>query len=261
LADVLRSQRRLGAIVHDAVNDELYPAAREFLESLLLQKPGSVFVSADYDVDGVTSAAILGRLFRSLGIRCAASLPCRFTDGYGVNYKDAAARFSSDPFDLLVTADCGGADTARLKAFAAQINRRVFVLDHHLAETVVDDGNLTVLNPAAGGRSPQYCAAVLCALVVRAAVAERLVSPEFLAEMEMLAGLAVVADCVRVDGIAARHCLDLLLRKGAEQGPPGIRGLFVAAGLSGQISTADVAFKLAPMLNAAGENRIGSHSS
>ena len=65
-----------------------------------------VTVYGDYDVDGITSIAVLVKFFRELGIDIEYYLPSRLEEGYGLN-NDALLKIKNNRTDLLITVDCG----------------------------------------------------------------------------------------------------------------------------------------------------------
>jgi single-stranded-DNA-specific exonuclease len=104
-----------------------------------------VLIYGDYDVDGVTSSALLRRLFNHLGIKAINYIPHRMEEGYGLN-QDVAEFAKSQGIHLLITVDCGINAFAPIEAIkAAGID--VIVIDHH-----EPDGNklppaFAVINP------------------------------------------------------------------------------------------------------------------
>ncbi len=94
----------------------------------------TVALYGDFDVDGVTSVAILHNGLRALGAKTANYIPDRFTEGYGLNV-GAVSRLRGEGAGLLVTADCGISSVAEV-AHANTLGLDVIILDHH---TVPED--------------------------------------------------------------------------------------------------------------------------
>src|SRR6201996_3929798 len=89
-----------------------------------------VYVFADYDVDGASSAALLVRWFRALGHELPIYVPDRIIEGYGPS-PAAFRRLREQGAELGVTVDCGAAAYDAVAA-AAEIGLEVVVIDHHL---------------------------------------------------------------------------------------------------------------------------------
>ena len=89
----------------------------------------AVTVFGDYDVDGATSAALLIRLLRSLGLDPQAYIPDRLMEGYGPS-GEALVRIAEVGAALIVTVDCG-AQAFEALAMARDAGVDVIVVDHH----------------------------------------------------------------------------------------------------------------------------------
>ena len=89
----------------------------------------AVTVYGDYDVDGATSAALLIRLLRELGLQPGYYIPDRLLEGYGPS-GEALVRIGAEGSQLIVTVDCGAMAHEAL-AMAADAGIEVIVVDHH----------------------------------------------------------------------------------------------------------------------------------
>jgi single-stranded-DNA-specific exonuclease len=103
-------------------------AAAVLVDGLIRGRPMVVF--ADYDVDGASSAALLVRWFRAMGLETPIYVPDRMTEGYGPS-PEAFRRLRENGAELVITLDCGAAAHAALAA-ADEIGLDVVVIDHHL---------------------------------------------------------------------------------------------------------------------------------
>lgn len=234
-------------------------------------------VFGDYDVDGVTAAALLVRGLTAMGGRVAVCLPHREREGYGVSraalergLAAAAARFPDRPGGcrLVVTADCGIGAHETL-AWAAARGLDVIVTDHHEPPPGPPPAALAVLDPRQPGCRFPYkdLAAVGVAfallIAVRARLRERGGPPPGgalpnLREYLDIVALGTLADAAPLGGdnrILASHGLEEL--RAARRA--GVRALAAVAGMEGEglaaLDARAVAFRLAPRLNAAG--RVG----
>lgn len=216
----------------------------------------TVAVFGDYDVDGTTSAAILGGILEQLGADVRVLVANRFEGGYGFS-QPALERALATRASLIVTTDCGSSDHERI-ARARERGVDVVVVDHHL----VPDEPLPALaflnphRPDCGFPYKGLCSAGL-ALSVGAAVRAAVDSPLDLRTWLDLVALGTIADVAPLDGDNRRLVKAGLLRVGAPRARPGIEALREAARLKPgtPVGGMDVAFRLAPRLNAAG--RLG----
>ena len=99
-------------------------------------KKEKVLVFGDYDVDGVTSSALLNRALDRLGVDVIHHIPHRMTDGYGLNH--SVGEFAKDNgVSLILTIDCGISAVEEVKGIVA-LGIDVVIFDHHEP----DEGNL-----------------------------------------------------------------------------------------------------------------------
>lgn len=214
-----------------------------------------ILVHGDYDVDGQSATALLTRALRAAGARAEPFVPHRLRDGYdfGPAGLAEAVRVGAR---LILTCDCGitAVETVRL-ARAQGID--VVVTDHHLPGPVLPPANAIVDPQQPGDDSGlgMLCGTGIAFKLVQALV-PALELPETLPlHLLDLAAIATVADVVPLVGenrILVRHGLRLL----EHTRWPGLRALLRTAGLEHKrIRAGQVAFILAPRLNAAG--RVG----
>ena len=194
------------------------------------------------------STAILQATLNKLGARPAVYLPHR-DEGYGFT-EEAVHRFSRSGTDLVVTID-NGINAAGPVRLARRLGMDVVVIDHHQIETRAD---------AIAVWSDQFCAAGLGLMVSWALLeAEGFTGQEletFLASLSRLAAIASIADCVPLVG-ATRTLTKIGLAELSQTRHAGLRKLLDLSGvLSGQTpSSEQIAFRIAPRINAAG--RVG----
>jgi single-stranded-DNA-specific exonuclease len=202
-----------------------------------------VTVHGDFDVDGVCATAILVAALRGLGGECDWLIPDRIADGYGLsagNVRRLAERGTS----LLLTVDCG-VTAAEEVALARSLGMEVVVTDHHQPGSELPD--CPILHPALDG----YPFEDLCGAAVAWKLACALTGEQREADLDLVA-LATVADLVPLVGENRS-----LVRRGLEEARrarrPGMRALLEAAGCEPtQLDEGDLAFRLAPRINAAG---------
>jgi single-stranded-DNA-specific exonuclease len=220
-----------------------------------------VCVYCDYDVDGVSGAAILLRCLHLLGAdKPDLYVPHRLGEGYGLN-RDALRQIAEAGASLVVTVDCGIASLEEARE-AKRLGLELIVTDHHEMKAELPDAAVLVHPRLPGtdypfGRLSGSAVAfkLAWALAQRKCGGEKVTQPfrDFLLDAVALAALGVVADVVPLvdeNRILVRYGLQRL-----RQAPPlGIQALCAAAGMEPdrEIRASDVAFKIAPRLNAVG---------
>ena len=215
-----------------------------------------IAVFGDYDCDGMTSAAIMTEVIEALGGEVVTFIASRFEGGYGVS-SAAVDKILASGARLLVTCDCGSSDHVSL-ARVKDAGVDCVVIDHHL----VPEEALPVLaflNPHRPECGFPYKGLASCglALSIGAALRSALGRELDLRRWLDLVAIGTIADVAPLDG-DNRALVRAGLRVLGEARRPGIRALFELAKLDSQapITAEDVAFRIAPRLNAPG--RLGS---
>lgn len=211
------------------------------------------YIIGDYDADGLTSTAILSRLFTFLHIEHTTIIPRRLLDGYGVS----EAHIGGIKDSLIITVDNG--ITAGLVLNAAKLERgnTVVVIDHHLpgddvpqyADAIVDPH----LDPRRNGFT-EYCGAGL-AYKLATYMLKDIKPPSHLHNnLVLLAGIGTVADSMPLIGdnrCIVREALTVA-NDPLKSISPGLSSLLEACGGYGAITASTIGYKLAPLLNAPG---------
>ena len=251
----------LAGTLADLRDPETLPGVPEAAERILAAVRGrkKIVIYGDYDADGMTSTAILTGCLEALDAEPRWYVPNRFEEGYGLN-SEALERLAAEGADLVVTVDCGIASVAEA-ARARELGLELIVTDHHSFGTELPAAVL--VHPRLPGTHYPFgdlCGAGVAfklawAIATRATGAKQ-VTPR-LREMLLrgigLAALGTVADVVPLldeNRIIVRHGLECLRQRGG----PGLAKLLELAGLQEKstLDAEDVAFRLAPRLNAAG---------
>jgi len=224
-----------------------------------------VLLYGDYDVDGTTAVVLLKTAIEMLGGTARFHVPHRLLEGYGLQSSVLTAAYA-DGARLVITVDTGMRAFAEAET-ARQLGLDLIITDHHLLQA----GDavpvaLAILNPNQPGCS--YPEKSLCGAAIAMKLAQALLErrdpvrtrektlPSFL----KMAAIATIADAVPLRGenrvIAALGLRELRKPVGA-----GLRALFSVAALdpaAKQITGFDVAFRLAPRINAAGRMDVAS---
>ncbi len=218
-------------------------------------------IFGDYDVDGTAGTAILVRFLSLMGHVPAYRVPHRISEGYGLNAA-AVEDFASEGVKVLVAVDCGTGNLEEI-ALARERGMDVIVVDHHEPGPGLPPA-VALVNPKrrdSGYEFTGLCSAVLAfklawALADRSGARRRRGFEDFILDGMALAALGTVADvCPLSDEnrVFVRYGLDALRACRAA----GLRALLKKVIREDRpLDTFDIAFKLAPRLNALG--RLGS---
>ena len=222
----------------------------------------TVAILGDYDVDGATSTALLGRFLRHCGLAPLIHIPDRLFEGYGPNV-EAVRALAAQGATLLVTVDCGTMSYEPLEE-ARRLGLDAIVIDHHQADERLPAA-LAVVNPnrlddlsklghlAAVGLVFMTVVAVNRGLRRRGFWSGERAEPDLLGFLDFVA-LGTVADVVPLSGLnrafVAKGLVALRRRDN-----PGLTALMDVARLGGPPEPWHLGFLLGPRINAGG--RIG----
>ncbi len=220
---------------------------------------GRILVVGDFDADGATSTALMMRALTAWKFPVDFLVPNRFQFGYGLTPEIVRLAASRAP-TLIVTVDNGISSAAGV-AEARRLGMEVLITDHHLPAAVLPPARVIVNPNLPGSRFPSRAlAGVGVAFYVLAALKRRLeesgLSPPGapgVAEYLDLVALGTVADLVPLDANNRVLVCQGLKRIRAGRCAAGIRALLSLADRRLEsVTSADLAFAVAPRLNAAG---------
>jgi len=213
-----------------------------------------IVVYGDYDVDGVTATALLVRALERLGADVSFFIPNRFSDGYGLHLDCIRELKDTRDPGLLISVDCGVRSVGEVKA-SAELGLDWVITDHHAlgAELPVA---CAVVHPHLDGYANPFLAGVGVAFKLAQALLGAVPHPTgadaaFLDGMLKLVAIGTVADMMPLvdeNALLVRRGLDSL---GGKNGP-GLAALLRAARKEGALGGQDIAFGVAPRLNAVG---------
>lgn len=223
-----------------------------------LEKDEKIAIYGDYDVDGISSVAILWHLLQMLGRKAEYYIPHRVDEGYGLN-PESIRQLAKEDTTLLITVDCGITACQEI-ALANELGMDVIITDHHQPPLHLPEA-VAIVHPLLDPKYPNpHSAGAMVAFKLAWALAESYkkgsqLPPElrqYLLNATTLAGLGTIADVVDLRG--ENRVLSCYGLKALEESDlVGVRALVAAADLAGKgLDSYDIAFTLAPMLNAAG---------
>lgn len=240
-------------------------AAERLAQAVLTEE--TVTIYGDYDVDGATSAALMIRLLRMLGMEARHYIPDRLLEGYGPS-GEALVRIAEEGSSLIVTVDCGAmAHEALEMAHGAGVD--VIVVDHHKCSAELPRATALVnpnrLDESGEAAAHGHLAAVGVAFLLAVATVRTLRSRDFFAaraEPDLfslldLVALGTVADVASLKGLN-RAFVAQGLKIMARRENIGMAALIDASRLNRAPTCSDLGFALGPRINAGG--RVGEAS-
>ncbi|MEO7142191.1 MAG: single-stranded-DNA-specific exonuclease RecJ, partial [Bryobacteraceae bacterium] len=254
------SARRFLAPSLDDLNDPsllagIAPAVERVLAAIRNRE--KILLYGDYDVDGASSVAILVKAIELAGGAASYHVPHRLRDGYGMQ-SGVLQRAAASGVKLVISVDTGIRAAAVLRETAA-LGLDVIITDHHLPDSELPAA-LAVLNPNLPGAA--YPDKHLCGAGVAFKLAQALFqrlnwTPEKVRRVTesflKLVAIATIADVVPLTGENR-----VIVKRGLEAlhtvRSPGLRALLEVSGFTqgATLSAGQVAFRIAPRMNAAG---------
>lgn len=229
-------------------------AADRICQAIIAQEQIGIF--GDYDVDGITTAALLTDFLKKLGAKVYTKLATR-TSGYGFSLA-AAKEFISQHCSLIITGDCGTSDIEAL-SYCKDNSVDTIVVDHHQVPTIKPPV-LSLLNPHQSDCLFPFkgMASVGIAFYLASAIKTRFKKLSPLATPLMVDFLDLVALGTVADLAPLEQENRILVRAGLAElrktKRPGLKALIKLSGIKepDKIFSSDIAFRLAPRLNAPG---------
>ncbi len=223
--------------------------------TLALKNKTQILIYGDYDVDGVSAAALLNDVLLSLGGNVSVHIPHRYADGYGLSVGPVQKKLNSEK-GLIITVDCG--ITAVDEVADLQKNgHQVVITDHHLPGDTIPKAD-AVINPnlpgdpypnkalSGVGVAFKLASAILAECVSDALDRER--QEKWLLDLVALGTVADVSYQSPENRTLVKYGLIVL----GKTKRPGLRSLVAECGIKATPSSEDIGFRIAPRLNAVG---------
>lgn len=204
-----------------------------------------VLIFGDYDVDGVSATAILLRYFKDINFSADFYLPNRYTDGYGLTCAVIDKIKQQFNPNLIITVDCGISCPAEVE-YIKELSMDVIITDHHeisekIPETIVIDPKLP---------NQKYAFNGLCGAGVALKLVQALSNKEQAKKYLAICAIATIADIVPLTD-ENRAIVSFGLRV-LDSLPLGVKMLMQKSKVDINASASDIAYRLAPKINAAG---------
>ncbi len=235
---------------------ELWPGLMESA-TLITQKlveGKKLAVWGDYDVDGITSTAVVLDVLSAHGYAALAHIPERYSEGYGLNIP-YIEKLAQEGVDTIVTVDCGISDNEAI-SHAKNLGLTVIISDHHLPPEILPPAD-AICNPRMGECPCPDLAGVGVAFFLMCAVNKALkehsgVSFDMRSVLDLVA-LGTLADVVNLQGQNRILVKNGLLTIGTAL-RPGLAALKSVCkfDIAAKLGAGQIVFSLAPRINAAG---------
>ena len=251
--DITEAQALLGEVpaeIHDPfLITDMDKAVARIYDAV--EKGERIAIYGDYDVDGMTSCALLAIWLRSHNAAYEIYIPGRFSEGYGLKC-EALDELKANNVGLIITVDCGITDIDVAK-YAREIGMSLVITDHHECKAELPEAD-AVVNPKRldCGYPNKALAGVGVAFKLVSALEGDVNSDELFDKYGDLVAIGTVADVMPVNG---ENCE--LIRRGIrmmnDNPRPGLlRLLRESHPERGTVTTATLGFIVSPRLNAAG---------
>lgn len=243
---------RLNDLSNPFLLGEMYEAVERIFKAV--DAGESVCIYGDYDVDGVTSVALLRAILLAYDLDVGYFIPVRSREGYGLSesgIKRCLEECENKP-SLIITVDCGTSSVKEVD-YLNSLGIDVIILDHHEAGATGRPNAVAVVNPKIEDDSPftYLCSAGVVFKIAHALLKTRQLKNFDLKQYLDLVAVATVADIVPLVGENR-----ILVRQGLQRLPSsyhtGLQTLTNIAGLNEPPSAVNVGFRIGPRINAAG---------
>lgn len=203
-----------------------------------------ILIYGDYDVDGITATATMYDYLSKLGASVTTFLPNRYIDGYGLNLDTINKVLDKGTPDLIITVDCGITAVEEVKYLQSK-GIDVIVTDHHES-----DGNMPnclIINPKV---SATYPFRFLCGAGVALKIVQALGGVDAVMPYLATTAIATISDIVEM--VAENRAIVSLGLSSMDTLPKGLLKMLSECGIGRNPKANEIAFKLAPKINASG---------
>lgn len=228
--------------------------------SFAIDNGEKIVIHGDFDADGVTSTSLLYRTFKYLGADVNYFIPDREKEGHGFDTKALVKIMTQVKPKVIISCDCGISDVEAVN-FLNSFKIDVIITDHHEAPEILPKA-YGIINPKAPDaldenlsakqiESLTSLAGVGVAFKTAQALLEKYNKLEFIPEILPYVAVGTVADVVPLIG-ENRYLVAKGLELISNNKHYGLSRLLESAGYKGQITSEQIAFGIAPRINASG---------
>ena len=245
---------RLQTLGDPFVLTDLKRGAERILQAVTARE--KIVIFGDYDVDGITSSALMWRVLRKLGADVESFLPLRMEEGYGLSQEGVERCVELHHPAVLIAVDCGTTAVKQVSWLRAR-GIDVVIIDHHALPGELPAAHALVNPQRPENRALDYLASV--GLVFKVCHGLLKLSGDSHGKVDLREYLDLVAMGTVADIVPLVDENRVLVRKGLRQLEhslwPGLRALIEVSQVSFPVTAQDVGFRLGPRLNASG--RLG----
>jgi single-stranded-DNA-specific exonuclease len=253
LDDLNKVNRFMNADINDQYDSFLLTDMEKAVDRILvaIEENEKICIYGDYDVDGITSTALCVNILRKLEADVMYYIPIRADEGYGLNH-DAIEYIAEQGVNLIITVDCGIRSVDVVET-VKESGINIIITDHHECGEILPDA-YAVINPHRLDSSYPFkeLAGVGVAFKLMQAVTESIGYRELLYDVLDIAAIGTIADVVPLldeNRIIVKNGLEKLMNTDNV----GLKALIDICDLKDkQISSYNIAFIIAPRINAAG---------
>jgi|LGVF01.2.fsa_nt_gb single-stranded-DNA-specific exonuclease len=249
-----------GIDTEEKINDFLHPDINKVYDPFLFNDMDKVvakinkavknnrhiLIYGDYDVDGMSATSILYKYLKSVKTKVSYFLPNRYVDGYGLTIGTLDKIKEKFNPDLIITVDCGVTAVEEV-VYSKRQGMDIIITDHHEAPEVLP--NCLIINPKLKGQN--YPFKELCGAGVALKTVQALGGMTAASKYLDICAVATIADIVELKD-ENRIIVQLGLNKLKTNANEGIKTLLKQLRLTTNVTSTDIAFKVAPKINAAG---------
>lgn len=246
--------------MRDVINPNLMLDMDKAVDRILqaIENQEKIVIYGDYDVDGITSTALMHEFLSSQGANVSYYIPDRKDEGYGINIMAVNKLFKQNT-KLLITVDCGITAIGEVE-FAALQGMDVIITDHHTCKDRLPTAAKAIINPKRPDCDYPFeglaGVGVAFKLVLALAIALGLNTTECFKRYIDIVTIGTIADVVPLLS-ENRIMVDKGLKALQKPFRPGLTAIMdVSGAMNKPMNASTIAFSIAPRLNAAG--RLGS---
>lgn len=207
---------------------------------------GKILIFGDYDCDGIGASAMLKMSLEEHGANVAVFIPTRIEDGYGLSVNSLHRAIDIHHPTLIVTVDCGIGSIEEVE-IAKELGVEILVTDHHEPREILP--KCVIVNPKIQVGAPELCGCGVAYMLIRAIYGDK-----YAEKYLDICAISTIADLVPLIDDNRIIAVEGLKRISSNSVRIGLKALLHVSGHKSNtpVTSSDIAFKIAPRLNASG---------